>query len=103
MKKFNDDIVQLQSFQRSVQQMEHLYDIDLLWNQCRQTNDELKEKVEESQRERQQLKEKWIEQQKTYDESIQSLQKKSKVAYCIAGGSLFLTIVQMTLLVLGIL
>lgn len=106
LKRQDKDLAKLQAFQDEMKSLQHLSDIDHLWNDYQQTEKELHQLTTDVNNDRAaftDFQNKVEEKHVSNDEQTVALKKKLKIAYIVSGGALSLSIIQLLFIVLGIL
>ena len=100
------DVDALNQFKEKLTKYNHLEDIDQLWLDSRKSKVEVKsleEKVKGLENHLNVAKQQMNEEKTNYESKINTLFKKTKIAYALAGGSIGITLIQFVLNILGIL
>ena len=106
LQKFADDINALQQYRTTLESYSHLGDIDAMWNDIEGHKKNLIRLIQQQEDARtaiEDIGERISISDQTNKERNISVNKKIKIAYGIAGGSMALTIIQLVLQLLGIL
>jgi hypothetical protein len=96
----------LNQFKDEINTHNHLGDIDQLWEDSQNSKVEVKslnEKVEDLRKDLNVAKQQMNEDKMNYESKINTLFKKTKIAYALAGGSIGITLIQFVLHIMGIL
>lgn len=96
----------LNQFTDEINTHNHLGDIDQLWEDSQNSKVEVKslnEKVEDLRKDLNVAKQQMNEDKMNYESKINTLFKKTKIAYALAGGSIGITLIQFVLHIMGIL
>ncbi|MFD2215304.1 hypothetical protein [Metabacillus endolithicus] len=100
------EIEGLKQFKEELNKYNHLEDIDELWEDSRKSKavvKSLEKKVEGLENNLYVAKQQINEEKTNYESKINTLSKKMKIAYALAGGSIGITLIQFVLNILGIL
>ena len=101
-----EEIRDLNQFKEELDKYKHLGDIDQLWEESQKSKGEvntLHEKVEELENHLYIAKQQMNDDKTTYESQINTLFKKTKNVYVLAGGSIGIALIQFVLSLLGIL
>ncbi|UPG61650.1 hypothetical protein [Metabacillus endolithicus] len=96
----------MKQFKEELNKYNHLEDIDELWEDSRKSKavvKSLEKKVEGLENNLYVAKQQINEEKTNYESKINTLSKKMKIAYALAGGSIGITLIQFVLNILGIL
>ena len=106
IKDQGQEIGDLNQFKEELTKYKHLGDIDQLWEESQKSKGEvnlLQEKVEALGNHLYVAKQQMDEDKTNYESQINTLFKKTKTAYVLAGGSIGIVLIQFVLSILGIL
>ena len=104
--RISEDISALQQYRTTLESYSHLGDIDAMWNDVegnKKNLSELNQQQKEVRKAITDISDRINVSEQTIKERDIRVDKKIKIAYGIAGGSLALTIIQLVLQLLGIL